>query len=193
MSAEETAAETIKKLEFQLAAAEEMMEMQKNAAQKNTAKTMRGVQVLENLVGELHAENQAAKMLVDRLTEELRAEKATSSLLRTENQQLWKAKRRTEAKNHVKARSIECQCSDRRLELRTAMRSSWLKFRLVMTSWKCMAMRSKWPKLRLVMRSWKRVVAITSSSLKLKLVISSWVLMARKQPVSWPDTDNEFD
>ena len=193
MSAEETAAETIKKLEFQLAAAEEMMEMQKNAAQKNTAKTMSGVQVLENLVGELHAENQAAKMLVDRLTEELRAEKATSSLLRTENQQLWKAKRRTEAKNHVKARSIECQCSDRRLELRMAMRSSWLKFRLVMTSWKCMAMRSKWPKLRLVMRSWKRVVAITSSSLKLKLVISSWVLMARKQPVSWPDTDNEFD
>ena len=193
MSAEETAAETIKKLEFQLAAAEEMMEMQKNAAQKNTAKTMRGVQVLENLVGELHAENEAAKMLVDRLTEELRAEKATSSLLRTENQQLWKAKRRTEAKNQVKARSIECQCSDRRLELRTAMRSSWLKFRLVMTSWKCMAMRSKWPKLRLVMRSWKRVVAITSSSLKLKLVISSWVLMARKQPVSWPDTDNEFD
>ena len=193
MSAEETAAETIKKLEFQLAAAEEMMEMQKNAAQKNTAKTMRGVQVLENLVGELHAENEAAKMLVDRLTEELRAEKATSSLLRTENQQLWKAKRRTEAKNHVKARSIECECSDRRLELRMAMRSSWLKFRLVMTSWKCMAMRSKWPKLRLVMRSWKRVVAITSSSLKLKLVISSWVLMARKQPVSWPDTDNEFD
>ena len=193
MSAEETAAETIKKLEFQLAAAEEMMEMQKNAAQKNMAKTMSGVQVLQNLVGELHAENQAAKMLVDRLTEELRAEKATSSLLRTENQQLWKAKRRTEAKNHVKARSIECQCSDRRLELRMAMRSSWLKFRLVMTSWKCMAMRSKWPKLRLVMRSWKRVVAITSSSLKLKLVISSWVLMARKQPVSCPDTDNEFD
>ena len=193
MSAEETAAETIKKLEFQLAAAEEMMEMQKNAAQKNTAKTMSGVQVLENLVGELHAEAQAAKMLVDRLTEELRAEKATSSLLRTENQQLWKAKKKTEAKNQVEARSIECQCSDRRLELRTAMRSSWLKFRLVMTSWKCMAMRSKWPKLRLVMRSWKRVVAITSSSLKLKLVISSWVLMARKQPVSWPDTDNEFD
>ena len=193
MSAEETAAETIKKLEFQLAAAEEMMEVQKNAAQKNTAKTMSGVQVLENLVGELHAGNQAAKMLLDRLAEELRAEKATSSLLRTENQQLWKAKRRTEAKNHVKARSIDCQCSDRRLELRMAMRSSWLKFRLLMTSWKCMAMRSKWPKLRLVMRSWKRVVAITSSSLKLKLVISSWVLMARKQPVSWPDTDNEFD
>ena len=193
MSAEETAAETIKKLEFQLAAAEEMMEMQKKAAQKNTAKTMSGVQVLQNLVGNLHAENQATKMQVDRLTEELRAEKATSSLLRTENQQLWKAKRRTEAKNHVKARSIECQCSDRRLELRMAMRSSWLKFRLVMTSWKCMAMRSKWPKLRLVMRSWKRVVAITSSSLKLKLVISSWVLMARKQPVSCPDTDNEFD
>ena len=51
MSAEETAAETIKKLEFQLAAAEEMMEMQKKAAQKNTAKTMSGVQVLQNLVG----------------------------------------------------------------------------------------------------------------------------------------------
>ena len=134
-----------------------------------------------------------AKMLVDRLTEELRAEKATSSLLRTESQQSCKARRRTEAKNQVKARSIECQCSDRRLELRTVMRSSWLKFRLVMTSWKCMAMRSQWPKLRLVIRSRKRVVAMTSSSLKLKLVTSSWVFIARKQPVLWPDADNEFD
>ena len=68
MSAEETPAETIKKLEFQLAAAEEMMKMQKNAAQKNMAKTMSGVHVLKDLVGELNAENEAAKILVEKLT-----------------------------------------------------------------------------------------------------------------------------
>ena len=138
MSAEETPEETIKKLQFRLAAAEDMIEMQKNAVQKNMAKTMGGVQVLQDLVGTLNAENEAAKILVEKVKRDLIAERATSSLLNRENDQLMNAKRKTEAKKQVKASSIECQFTGGKLELRMAMRSSWLKFRLVMRSWKCM-------------------------------------------------------
>ena len=118
-----------------------------------------------------------------------------------------KAKRNTEAKNQVKASSIERQCPGGKVELRTAMRSSWLKFRLVMRSWKCvaelecrLAMRSSWLKFRLVIRSWKcmaeleRRMAMRSSWLKFRLVVDSWLRIAREtKPVLWPDTDDEFD
>ena len=82
MSPEETPAETIKQLQVRLAAAEAMIEMQKIAAPKNMANTM------QDLVGELNAENEAAKILVDKLKKELIAERATSSLLRREKEQL---------------------------------------------------------------------------------------------------------
>ena len=122
-----------------------MLEMQKNAvavakknAKENMAKTMGGVQVLQNLVGTLNAEKEAAEILVEKLKRELIAERATSSLLQREVEQCIKAKKKTDAKKQVEASSSECQFTGGKLELRMAMRSSWLKFRLVMRSWKCM-------------------------------------------------------
>ena len=100
MSTEETPEETIEQLQFRLAAAE-------NALRKNMANTMNDVQVLQDLVGTLNAESEAAKIQVEKLKRELKAEKATSSLLRGLNEKLMKAKRKTEAKKQVKASSIE--------------------------------------------------------------------------------------
>ena len=145
----------------------------------------------KDLVKELNAEQEAAKMLVETLKRGLIAETATS----------------TEARKQVKASSIECQFSGGKLELRMAMRTSWVKFRLVIRSWKRMvelerrrAMRSSWPKFRLVIRSWKcvaeleRRMAMRSSWLKFRLVVDSWLRIAREtKPVHWPDTDDEFD
>ena len=135
MSAEETPEETIKKLQFRLAAAEDMIEMQKNAMRKNMAKTMGSVQVLQHLLGTLNAEKEAAEILVEKLKRHLLAERAHSSLLKREVEQLIKAKKKTDAKKQVKASSSECQCTGGKLELKMAMRSSWLKFRLVIRPW----------------------------------------------------------
>ena len=151
MSTEETPEETIKQLQFRIAAA---------ASQKNVATTALGAQVLQDVVEELTEENEAAKVLVEKLKRELIAKRATSSLKRKQSEQLLKAKdlvkelnaeqeaakmlvetlkrgliaetaTSTEARKQVKASSIECQFSGGKLELRMAMRTSWVKFRLV--------------------------------------------------------------
>ena len=136
----------------------------------------------KDLVKELNAEKEAAKMLVETLKRELIAETATS----------------TEARKQVKASSIECQFSGGKLELRMAMRTSWVKFRLVIRSWKRMvelerrrAMRASMPKFRLVwkcMAELERRMSMKSSWLKFRLVVDSWLRTARQnKPVhkSW--------
>ena len=161
----------------------------------------------KDLVKELNAEKEAAQILVEKLKRELIAETATSSQLKRENKQLMKPKRKTKAKKQVKASSIECQRSGWKPELRMAMRTSWVKFRLVIRSWKRMvererrrAMRSRWPKFRLVCKCMAELegrMAMRSSWLKFKLVVDSWLRIARETklsgPVHWPDTDDEFD
>ncbi len=79
MSTEETPEETIKQLQFRIAAA---------ASQKNVATTVLGAQVLQDVVEELTEENEAAKVLVEKLKRELIAKRATSSLLRRQSEQL---------------------------------------------------------------------------------------------------------